>query len=40
MEDTYKNDLLLETCIEQHLKIEDKTKQKVLKKIITYNFLS
>ncbi len=40
MEDTYKNALLLETCIKEHLKIEDEKKQDILKKIITYNFLS
>ncbi len=40
MQNIYQNDLLIETCIKEHLKIDDEKKREMLKKIIIYNFLS
>jgi len=39
MEDNYKNTLMIEKCIKEHMQVEDPDQQELLMKIISFNFL-
>lgn len=40
MEDIYKNTLLIEKCIKEHMKIDNEKQQELLMKVISFNLLT